>query len=1026
MRWRPSLDANVVESNELWQILQTIYDKTLSTAPLTRGNDTVLRYSYVRRRRNDSPHIETLRTLLPKGFPPDLSIGATEIDVLDFILNYTDNRILNLEGPRGVGKTTLVYFIENVLQWTSIAVKPILLVLDGLRLAESEATDSADYIKLIAEEMRYRGVQTDPRLRVLLSQAAEKLFEKPSVDRLMRTLRDLVPKLPTSDPRLITFVFDNLDQLPSNVIRAAADLARRIFASSKMGSILCLRPGSRAGLMKSASARALFNYSAVVEAPAMDAWIERLGERMGNLCKREPQLLGKVVSLNKTLSPAIISQAMVRFAELLATRRYSALTSLEAVSASDTRHLVLLVRRMLSHRSLPVAYLLEGSGDSTFFALQAMVEGDLHAYNSEADKASVVPNLLWTTNSFGGYDFLLLYQLLALLDSGPTHTDVLFGWLSELGFAIADGEQGLAYLVNTILIRGTDKEKFREARLPEAFALTKAGEHYLNHMLSMTDYMAWMVLDVPLPHADVRRLGVTQFAPRIASLAELALEIINAEQAQLERLERRAENERLRHVLERLARTGSLSSALARSLGQAVTRAQASRSLEVHRAGDKATKMVQQLNDWVQAHEARTRLIIQRLRGDSLTVKRDAVVLTSNGVRVELQVDDSGDAFSIAAKVRSSSDVDAVFVAIRSSFGSFTVSSATVVDRSTERRSSGTELLGVFPTIEKEKQITAEALQIQTVSLSGGANRVGLLSIEEILGRFSINLSVVSGGTQKYTLSGPPTSIDEIRHWWTSERGRISSAVAATKPLDETIRVAGVGLTRRLLDENSANILAGQQKLIDTLVIFTHHLDIPWEWLSLTDSSGSPLPIALAWNVLRWPWDRIEGAALTVADFNGNKSALPMVTVGLPKNSAAPWIAGTPRKLEQLQKLARKYRTVHIVGQWDRRHNALVVGSMRLTTDAAGTYPLNGAANVILSVCDDGGAEFGSHLAAYIAAGSRCVTWAPLIALRKRDAARLDSELASYLAARAEKDDTDNEKRVSPLCLYARYGLGGS
>jgi len=1028
MRWRPSLDANVVESNELWQILQTIYDKALSLAPLARGDDTVFRYSYVRRRRHDSLHIETLRTLLPKGFPSDLNIGATEIDVLNFILNYTDNRILNLEGPRGVGKTTLVYFVENVLQWTRIAVKPVLLVLDGLRLSESESTGTTDYIKLIAEEMRYRDVQTDARLRVLLARTAEKLSEKRSVDHLTRVLRDLVSRLPKSDPRLITFVFDNLDQLPTNVIRVAADLARRIFASTKMGSILCLRPGSRAGLMKSASARALFNYSTVVEAPAMDAWVERLGERMSNLCKREPHLLGKLVSLGKDLTPELVAQAMVRFAELLATRRYSALTSLEAVSASDTRHLVLLVRRMLSHRSLPVAYLLEGQGDSTFFALQAMVEGELHAYNSEADKASVVPNLLWTNNAFGGYDFLILYQLLAVLDGGSTPTDTLFEWLSELGFSAADSERGLAYLVNTILIRGSDKEKFREARLPEAFSLTKAGEHYLSHILSMTDYMAWVILDVPLQHVDVRRLGVTQFAPRIASLAELALEVINAESAQLVRLERRAETERLRHVLERLARSGPLSSELARSLGQAVARAQASRSLEVKRAGNKAAGMLQQLNDWVQTYDARTRAIIQRLRGDELAVRREALVKTSNGVRVELQVDDSGDHFSIAAKVRSSNDVDAVFVAIRSSIGSSSVASATVVDRSAERRSPSSELLGTFPVIEKSKQVTAESLQIQTISLAGGANRVGLLSVEETLGHFNINLFVVSGGTQRYRLSGSTASIDEIRTWSASERARIGAAVTANKPLDEAIRVAGAGLTRRLFDESSANILAGQQNLIDTLVVFTRQLDIPWEWLSLTNSvaSASPLPAALAWNVVRWPWDRVEGVALTMAGITENRSPLPIVTVGLPKSSAAPWIAGSPRKLEQLQKIARKHGTVHIVGRWDQRYSALVVGSLRLTIDAAGAYPFSGVVNVILSACDDGAVEFGSNLAAAIAAKSKCVAWAPLIALDKSDAVRLDAELASYLKERDSKDDDRKNKRVSPACLYARYGFGGT
>jgi hypothetical protein len=1033
MRWRPSVDHDVIVANELWHLLQPIYDETVSLAPLARGNDSILRSSYVRRRRNDSPYIETLRSLLPKGFSNVIDLGATELDVLNFVLRYGENRILNLEGPRGVGKTTLLHFVENVLQWAHVEVRPVLLVLNGLRLSESESVGTEDFIRLIAEEMEYRDVQTDRRIKVALAAAAVKLNETPTLERLKRVLRDLQKALPNQDPMLVTFVFDNLDQLPASVIRVAADLARKIFMSSRFGSILCLRPGSRAGLMKSASARALFTYTAMVEPPAVDAWIARLGERMGNTCKRKPELLGRVASAGIDLTPEILKSFMDRFADILSgTRRRDqrVLPMLEAASASDTRHLALLIRRMLSHRSLPMRYLLGVDTDGTFYPLPAMIEGESQLFNSEADKAAVIPNLLWITNSFGGYEFLLLQRILALLDDEPIRTSDLLEWLSEFGYSAAESERGFSYLMNTILIRGSDKEKLRDARLPESIAITKAGHYYRNHMLNSLDYMTSIIVDVPLDHSELRRVDPTHFAPRLASLAEYANEVCVAEQSQLVRLERRVATDRLRTVIERISRVGCLSASVLQCLTVGVERGKLSRSNEVQRLTLLLAADRQRVEDWVQTSEARLQRLLEKLRGDESSVRRDAVVRASNGVRVELQVDDLGEAFTIGAKVRGSKDVEAAFVAVRSRDSTQSFGAATVVERSHDSEGIESQLEGAFPAVSKPHSVTADAIEVQTVPLTAFDRRVGLLSVtENASGRFAVNLCIVSGGTQKYDLSGEGASVAAVRAWAKTQREHVSELIANNERYEDAVRIAGAGLARRLLGEAGCNTLAGQYKLIDTLVVFSQFLDLPWEWITPpSDVPGEPtVPIAMRWRVIRWPWDHFEGTALSLSEAPIEPKTRTMATVGLRRNKETAWVVGSPKELEQLQKIARQHGTMHVVGHWDERYNALLVGRLKISADTADAFPLSGPTDIILSACDAASVEPSLNLAVTLAARAKCVTWAPIVKLRSTDAQRLDGELAAYLNDSANRGVDGfvraKVKNLPSLCLYARYGL---
>src|SRR5258708_28733839 len=119
MAWRPSKDARLerAASNGFWAAIETIYDSACAMGSLPRGNHAALDPDYVHIRRGARPFdLEAMMSRLPPVFRT-FRLGPTEVDLIDFLLNYNDargnpDRALNLTGWRGAGKTTLLRYVE--------------------------------------------------------------------------------------------------------------------------------------------------------------------------------------------------------------------------------------------------------------------------------------------------------------------------------------------------------------------------------------------------------------------------------------------------------------------------------------------------------------------------------------------------------------------------------------------------------------------------------------------------------------------------------------------------------------------------------------------------------------------------------------------------------------------------------------------------------------------------------------------------------------------------------------------------
>jgi AAA ATPase-like protein len=1028
VQWRPSTAFDGEQSSEMWAALSGIYNSTVSMEPLCRGDENVLRNDYVRRRRNDAPYIDTLRSVLPPRIRNSV-LGSTEIELITFLLQQRDNRILNVEGPRGVGKTTLLHFVENTIQEARLKVTPSLLLLDGRQLREAQDITESTYLGLIRDELKNPRVSFDPSLRPATARLAAKLEASLDLDRLRHVFRALVDDLPEKDPRLLTIVFDNLDQLPASAISAAADLSKTIYYSSGIGSVLCLRPGSRTNLMQTASARALFAWVIPVEPPAVDAWLDRLAERMRNTAKTTTARLGSLGDSGIQLTPERLLLIMQRFAALIKRSKHrgqSIIEVMDGMCGGDIRLLSRLVFNLMAHRTFPQDYLLTAAHEPSFRPVTAMLEGqNVVARSVRGDGRSAVPNLLWYRTATGGIDLLLYHRILGLLDDFPIKTSDLIHWLTALGHTHDDTKGAIADLATYGLVGMSDREHLLGGDMPAELFNTRSGYYYRDHLLSDADYLLAMVTDVPLAHNAVRRGTTPQFSHRIISLSEYARRIIEEEQLLLVRAEAGIARRASRAIIDRLAHSGFFSQALLRALSSSIEHHRTA-SPRIMEAITEARPAIDDLRAWVVERETRIRALRTTLTIRSEHSELEPLVASSSGMRVEVRAEQFGDDIELHAEVLGTERAQAAFVAVSSGGSEESEGQVTLVNAAGEKQRT---LYGKFPMRTSESMFTAVGTRVQALAIPSSVRRVGLLSVNVEDGHFALQLFIYQDGRGENQTLGIGEDAEQLRKWSRGALAEISDIVTQGKSFDADVRTVGVELCRRVCGPGGAEILASRYRLIDTLVIFTKHLDIPWEWLCIPPRRGEPdlLPIGKQWRVVRWPWDRIHGTALTFTNGFGEPPVERFGTIGIAPGGRPGWRIPIPTALPKFRASGARHDALHIVGHWDGDRQALELGRLTIKADTARTFAPVGPRHIILSACDVATTEQSANVAIALAETAACTSWAPLVKIRRDDALAFDRELASYLQS-ANQSGIDGFMRARNvamplLSLYARYGI---
>jgi hypothetical protein len=1025
MPWRPSTDATIQRESgtPLWAAISTLYDSTLGMDSLPRGNFERLKSFYVSTRKGDSTHVEELRAKV-REVPQELALGPTEIALIDFILHYERGRVLRIVGPRGAGKTSLIHFIEFALQHANIRPTPMIIIANGGLLPKN-----ASYVEILALIRDTLGEQVgrcSPDARPVLQAGVDVLTSDLSQAGLQAAARHLASSPHGSLIGYITIVFDNLDHHNLAVVERVVELAQQIYLASGLCCILCMRPGTRGYVSKQGCARAFFTYRMDIQTPSIDAWLASLPGKLASAAT------SGLVANGVDLTPSVLHDSFSRFADLLRNRRSddNVVQILEAVSANDMRLLARLVRRILSHRSLPDRWLLNIDGDTPpdFHPLSSLIEAEHHLFKGDED----VPNLLVFEDHSGNTELLLPHRVLTMLDGSayPVPTARLFRWLGELGYGQPTVTACLKMMMTALLVNSPDAEVIdAESPLPSEFGLTEAGQYYLHHLFHMTDYLALVVADVPLEHKRLREDEGVGFTGRLHSLLEYMEEVRRREDRQIAALASRPPSRELRRVADALSRGGLLTSALIDGVRDAHARGVHSRSKEVQQAAVDLRSVLANAERWLVGAEKRLQEVVNRGRR-ALHVPTTPLITSEEGLQVQLDLSTLGDELQMSAHIRTKELPDAAIVAVKSTAPSSQFSQAMLIVRQAEDNplteiDERAVLRGSFQEVGPDFQPTRADLTVQVVTVQKQADRVALLSADDVGSELRLRLYSAQAGHVEFGKLGAVADSKALRAWCVERLGELSALVASGRSVEDRLRIVGTELGKRMLSREGQKTLAALYKTIDTAIVYGGDPEIPWELMCPPPDGDALLPLlGSVWRVVRWPADQ-EAGDLSLALSDSQAPAAVLRTLGLGTQESWRW--EMPESMSGLKDIARMGGTLHVVGHWARDVLRPLHGGTELDAQLIRAFGLAGPSAVILSACGAGAVERSSNLAIAIAMQARCVVWAPLVMIREEDADAIDKDLAAFvrLKPKAPVDDFMVQQRGSRplLSLYARYGV---
>jgi hypothetical protein len=1047
MAWRPSDDETLQRParNKLWDSIETLFDNRVSTTSLPRHKWEELSVSYITSRRYDDFHdVASLRSRLPLELS-QARLGPTEMELADFILNYSTERVLNIEGPRGSGKTSLLRYVEEVIRTSGYAKWPVMLIVDCLGESEQSVLSEAEISRLVGEELTKAVSWVPTEFHASISVAASKILESPTFNVVRTQFVLICQQLGDAFARLV-LVFDNLDQhTPSTVIRCM-ELTKQLHVTTQLASLITLRPGCLQGVQSRGGARAYFRFRTNVSAPQTRAWLEQIGHRVAAGATEEFKDKGKyrTVDSNELDHPTIV-KIFQRLGRLLVTAprgQDSAVGILDSVAADDVRHLVLLVRHLLSHKELPVDWLLSDLVPTPdYYPIEAVLEGDRFLY----DGRSFVPNLLCLDVSDGSHDLLASFRTLTLLNSGvhAVASKHLVRQLQILGHNTRTIVEGIKALHDALLIRSTSAEQiFPDAPLPDAFFITEAGEYYLHRLVGYIDYLVTVIPNVPLAHESLKlnlgRRRLYSYLDRLSALRELIEKVKEQEAAQISRLQERGKAEDVAAIADALENEGLLCDALLEGLMSARARGEYSRSEAVQRESQELDSVIAVMQGWLTEQKQKLRVIAERSRDLRVPEIADVVLRdldtqvsvrrTHGRVHSQLQT---------SVEVRTLAKIRFALVALTGQRGNMPFSTAAWAVR---KKGATNVLLAEIPASDSGAEIEVTELKAQAI-VGGleGLGRIGLLTTSDSGGDdIKLRLQLLKSdkaGIERREI-GRTVRLSELELAVQDVKDKVEASTQDADTFQDVFREQGVRLARLFMDDQGENTLASYRHLIDTLVIFVSKqaMSVPWEWIRPAPSryESNPASLGECFHVIRWPGERMEDVIDAMAQLSviGHQEAVgTLVTVGLNHDVEKSWRMKSPKRVPDLFVLGESCATLHLVGHVPDGDQALHIleGGPRLSEDSIRAFRLQ-ARQVIMSGCEAAATKEATNLAIELSLASGCAVWAPIVRVRRSDVEVFDKGLAAIAGEQSNLSLSDHfkDKRTSGDCLsqlYTRYGI---
>jgi hypothetical protein len=1072
MSWRPSIDPSIRTDtfSSLGVALMGAYDEAYKTYPLRRHDWAYLSRAYVVERKGCAVVDPVSRQRLPSRYD-GIALGEAEIDFIDTIENYSHPRVALLLGPRGAGKTSLLHYVEEVLTRCNPGRPTVLVIVDGLELAGengASAQDIAeDYAQVIHAEIVRRGRDLPTKFIQGFQRAAavlERKFDEPTSREAFRTLSDFLgPDYRNS----IIIAFDNLDHVHPSYAALALNLCRQIAMATDFACFACMRQNVADGVFKSDGARAFKPFRIAVNAPDVTAWLRHMGRRLAEDFARRaatPDARSSLTVDDVTLNPDAVEAAVNKLVDILGHRHSQraapqddVVSILEAIAADDTRHMQVLIRRMLLNVRLPSRYLLGLDESASFHPIGALLESGRNIFSHDR----YVPNLLLFEGTSGNPDFLAFHRVLCLLDRrGDTTVAELEMWMSLFGFSAAAVLDILSELAGPLLIRCSDSDVFDIHRPPEGVSLTDAGFYYRNHLLRNADYLTSVVLDVPLEHRALRDLLNNDpdrvrsghfFAPRVASLLEYTNLVIERETRQVFGTLRDAPpSTELRRVADALRAGGLLTRSLIHALAAIVERSRHSAALR---------SIVAEIESKLPVLEHRCQRIEQRLlelvnRGRPRPAPITSLTIPSGSSGIEVVVQSRGDELEAVARLSMPARgvVSIVSMQIDTDGWHVLQSAIALPDTGLANPRSGIRpAQATFILSDAEnallKTLTHGGARFHQLNLPNPTSRT--LFLEPRRGPEGVQLCLCrfANGARPEEL-GPVVVDTKLKTLSKDILDRINGHDNRNPLAEHHICEAGEELAELMLDDKGANNLVASLAEHDRVIIYAPKQDfvVPWEWLCpppLADEC--PHTLAYRCETARWLGSMLYAGG-AIAQGVTPRPVASLRTIGLGADPGKPWRVKTPASPQALREISEGADIIHLIGHWEDSNQSekqIKVGiegeePLWLNRQTIKLYSLGrDGGSLILSVCLQGqlGHQSSLAIANAEAKDKNVAVWAPLTTIEVGVADRLDQDLRAYIDQAQQPTPADrghpslgaffrNQRQKHPwMHVYVRYGL---
>lgn len=1042
--WRPSVDElNVNLSNELWAVIEERVFDAIPIQPLENFDDYVLRKTH-----NSKVSEDSIKSKLHNKFIK-YRLGEHEVDLISMLISYTGKRQIAIVGNRGVGKTSFIKYVEDIIKKSRNNRASVFINFDCRGI--NETNFKASLVRMMIDN--FESIKGHFKNQKVIEEAISKADindEQSIVFCLSFICKNLAP----IDSEKIVLVFDNLDHLEYKNIKKIMGLVKQLNVSTNIPVVSCIRPNCVQRIAIKGDARALFGFRIKLSPPDIDKWFKEFGNRVvKSFVKHLNDSQTIPIAYGQTITQKELSRFFLKVRSFLLGRIEddNIFRLLEKISADDTRHLKLLIERLLQHHNFPARqlFLRKKIEVKLHHPYQYLLKGNSGLYREN----KLIPNLYFHSCE-RGQSYTLLYRIICLISGNGCNTDRIIRAMSLLNYNEKYVKDALNFLSTTLIIRGTTAVTITESIQPESYYLTHSGKYYLSYFISTPDYVTNVIMDVELNHSAYSQrfeklTNSYEIEPKLSEVIDSLMEgyhkIFDCEKNEIMSLITLEKGEVLYSLANSFYSHELLSHQILTSLEKLEKRipdkySDLNTKISVFLKENieksnkfKETRLKELLNKFTKSNNYNTLEKVYEIESVKVRLYLDNA-LDSTNIMVGVDINHHDLLFDLVIVTLISTDSNNNIYYASKSFSQEFVNKDFIEDK--VNRITFPKLESDLAETMEKNNIAVKVMNILPLNESLINSNIALITTVICDKKLEIFFSIVGVGETYERKIGSISDIDELIREVSKTVEDINAISAEGRLTEEILDIACTKVTKCLLTNEGEEIIAFHLENVDKAVVCISDdlLSIPWEWIRPSPNrSNETSSIGEAWKVYRTQTNNSDYVEIDFNKLNFPLDLSKYISIGGDnlKSSIIAKIEG----VRTLYSYLKNFNISHLIGHYEKGQNVLKIGKTNqrvLNEDqcfSIDSWAVEATAYnaenslVIISSCGISLVNYENSIIAKMAVRNGSEIWAPLINISVDTAITIDERIHdSELPHSTQEDVWEHVMKYGLLNrMYSRF-----